>query len=61
MKICPHFGAVVPEDAGQECVMTTQVIDIAGILVEPEVTEYRRYITVCPHWPQESPCKTIQR
>jgi hypothetical protein len=29
--------------------MTTQVIDIAGILVEPEVTEHRRYTAVCPY------------
>lgn len=29
--------------------MTTQVIDIAGILAEPEVTEHRRYTAVCPH------------
>ena len=49
MKICPHCGAVIPEDAEQVCTMTTQVIDIAGILVEPEVTEHRRYTVVCPH------------
>ena len=49
VKTCPHCGAVIPEDAEQVCTMTTQVIDIAGILVEPEVTEHRRYTAVCPH------------
>lgn len=49
VKICPHCGAVIPEDAEQVCTMTTQVIDIAGILDEPEVTEHRRYTAVCPH------------
>ena len=49
VKICPHCGAVIPEDAEQVCTMTTQVIDISGILVEPEVTEHRRYTVVCPH------------
>jgi hypothetical protein len=29
--------------------MTTQVIDIAGILAEPEVTEHLRYTAICPH------------
>ena len=49
VKICPHCGAVIPGDAEQVCTMTTQVTDIAGILVEPEVTENRRYTAVCPH------------
>ena len=49
VRICPHCGAVIPEDAEQVCTMTTQVIDIAGILVEPEVTEHRRYTAVCPY------------
>ena len=48
-RICPHCGAVIPDDAGQVCSKTTQVIDIAGILTEPEVTEHRRYTAVCPH------------
>ena len=46
---CPHCGAVIPEDAEQVCTMTTQVIDIAGILAEPEVTEHLRYTAICPH------------
>lgn len=54
VKICPHCGAVIPEDAEQVCTMTTQVIDIAGILVEPEVTEHRRYTAVCPHCRREA-------
>ena len=48
-RICPHCGAVIPDDADQVCTKTTQVIDIAGILTEPEVTEHRRYTAVCPH------------
>ena len=49
VKVCPHCGAVIPEYAEQVCTMTTQVIEIAGILVEPEVTEHKRYTAVCPH------------
>ena len=48
-KVCPHCGATIPEDAEQVCTMTTQVIDIAGVLSEPDVTEHRRYTAVCPH------------
>jgi hypothetical protein len=49
VRTCPHCGAVIPEDAEQVCTKTTQVIDIAGILVDPEVAEHRRYTAVCPH------------
>ena len=49
VKVFPHCGAVIPEGAEQVCTMTTQVTDIAGIQVGPEVTEHRRYTVVCPH------------
>lgn len=48
-RMCPHCGASIPDDAEQECTMTTQVIDIAGILVSPEVTEHRRFTAICPN------------
>ncbi len=48
-SICPHCGAVIPEDAEQECTMTTQMIEIGGAMEPPVVTEHRRLTAVCPH------------
>jgi hypothetical protein len=45
---CPHCGAVIPEDAAQECTMTTQMVEIGGVSENPVVTEHRRYTAVCP-------------
>ena len=48
-QICPHCGAVIPEDAAQECTMTVQMIDIGGVGEPPVVTEHKRLTAVCPH------------
>jgi len=47
--VCPHCGAVIPGDARQECTMTTQMIEIGGVMEAPVVTEHRRLTAVCPH------------
>lgn len=47
--ICPHCGAVIPDDAAQECIMTTQMVEIGGVSEKPIVTEHRRNTAVCPH------------
>ena len=47
--VCPHCGAVIPDDAEQECTMTTQMIEIGGAMEPPVVTEHRRLTAVCPH------------
>ena len=46
---CPHCGAVIPEDAEQECTMTVQMIEIGGVAEPPVVTEHNRLTAVCPH------------
>lgn len=48
-KVCPYCGAVIPEDAEQECTMTTQMIEIGGVAEPPVVTEHKRLTAVCPH------------
>lgn len=48
VRICPHCGEAIPDDAEQVCTMTTQEIDLGGI-GQPVVTEHRRYSAVCPH------------
>lgn len=48
-KVCPHCGCVIPDDAEQVCVKSTQVIDITGVLLPPSVTQHDVYSAVCPH------------
>lgn len=48
-KICPHCGGIIPEDAEQVCVKSTQVIDITGVLLPPSVVQHDVYSAVCPH------------
>ena len=52
-KVCPHCGAVIPEDAEQECTLTTQMIEIGGVMEAPVVTEHKRLTAVCPHCHRE--------
>lgn len=48
-KVCPHCGSPIPDIAERTCTKRTQVVDIAGVLEAPTVTEHRRISTVCPH------------
>lgn len=48
-KVCPHCGAAIGEDARQVCTLTTQMIDIGGVMEAPVVTEHGRLTAVCPH------------
>ena len=49
VKICPHCGAVIGEDTQQVCTLTTQMIEIGGVMEAPVVTEHKRLTAVCPH------------
>ena len=49
VKVCPHCGAAIPEDAEQVCTMATQVVEIGGAMEPPVVTEHKRMTAVCPH------------
>lgn len=48
-KVCPHCGGIIPDDAEQICVKSTQVIDITGVLLPPSVVQHDVYSAVCPH------------
>ena len=48
-KVCPHCGAVIGEDTQQVCTLTTQMIEIGGVMEAPVVTEHKRLTAVCPH------------
>lgn len=49
VKVCPHCGCAIPDDAEQTCVKSIQVIDITGPMSLPCVTEHKVYSTICPH------------
>lgn len=49
VKVCPHCGCAILDDAEQTCIKSTQVIDITGPMSLPYVTEHKAYSTVCPH------------
>ena len=66
VKICPHCGGIIPDDAEQVCVKSTQEIDISGVMLLPSATQHNVYSAVCPHCHKtvrgEDPlgkCKTI--
>jgi len=48
-KTCPHCGCVIPDDAEQVCVKSTQETDITGVLLPPSVIQHDVYSAVCPH------------
>lgn len=48
VKVCPHCGCLIPDDAEQTCTKVVQEIDITGPMSLPHVTEHREYSAVCP-------------
>ena len=66
VKICPHCGCPIPDDAEQICYKSVQVIEISGPLQPCSTTEHKYYTTVCPHCRQSlkpasatGDCKTV--
>jgi hypothetical protein len=49
VRICPHCGAVIPDDAPQTCTKIVQIIDITGPMQPCSITEHKYYTAVCPN------------
>lgn len=49
VKVCPHCGQVIPDDAEQVLTRSVQLIDITGPMSLPEITEHNEYSVICPH------------
>lgn len=49
VKVCPHCGCLIPDEAEQTCIKMVQEIEITGPMSLPHVTEHREYSAVCPH------------